>query len=415
MTSHNNSAVWSMAVIMLLLFDLTPSVPNFDSAYYLFAGQHLFAGRLDCLRTPTYPILVNAFNVMFGDRGMVIALTIIQSIVYLLSVYSLTNIIERVICNRIIGLCTALFYVVVISPAWCNEVATESLSLSGCVILVDLVLKFLDNSKLGMSIAVHSILLLLVFLRPTFVLFFAIFPCLWIFQWIKSRKSIPYVVAMVMTVLCVGVYWGYTSLYESQYGKRTSSFSFECNIYNLKRSGCWDRDVITNRRAKELCEKIDDNYSCNYDPIYRIVDTIPASLPLISDACNEMVQAHKSQYNRYRMETLVSSFDSRFPGAVNTTSHLGVILFIWSLFLSLPLSLFYLIVPICVAALLVYVIIHKRIPLAESLIIAVVFAQYLGIAYSASEAHARLMLPVYGLFVVLLGVVADKVVQYCSH
>lgn len=409
--------IFYISVLVLIFFDLTPSVPGFDIPFYLLAGQHLFEGRLDCLRTPTYPIIIQSFKLLFGDEGLSIAMTVLQSLVYLLSVQSLVRLVGQVIRSRYIQLGTVFFYVLVIAPAWCNEIATESLSLSGCIILVGLVVRFYDSKKWNIGVILHILLLFLVFLRPTFVLFFAVLPCLWIWKMAETRQfCASMMVALVSTMICMGCFLLYNKSYEKQYGKQTSTISFECNtVYNLKRSGCWDVNVVSDPQAVKICKKLDEEYTCNYEPLYWIVDSIPGSLPLISEACDDMIQAHKQQYYRYRIQTFVESFNTRFPGAINTKSALSTLLFFWSLFWAMPLSLFYLVVPISVVALLYFIVKRKRVPVVESFIIVTTFAQYVGIVLSASEAHARLMIPVYGLFLLILAIGLDRSVRIVSR
>lgn len=417
MTKKDKIVVWIVAVVMLLLYNLTPVVPSFDSQFYLLAGKHIAEGRIDCLRTPVYPIILHFLSSVFGKQGLGIAITLFQSVFYLFSVGSFLHLVQKVITNRIINLLTMLLFVVVISPAWCNEIATESLSLSGCIILVDQVVRFYDSKRWNIGVVLHILLLFLVFLRPTFVLFFAILPFLWIWKMIETRQVCASMMfALVSTMICTGCFLLYNRSYEKQYGKQTSTISFECNtVYNLKRSGCWDVNVVSDPQAEKICKKIDEEYTCNYEPLYWIVDSIPGSLPLISEACDDMIQAHKQQYYRYRIQTFVESFNTRFPGAVNTRSALSALLFFWSLFWAMPLSLFYLVVPISVVALLYFIVKKKKVPVIESLIVATTFAQYVGIILSASEAHARLMIPVYGLFLLILAIGLDLFVRIVSR
>lgn len=417
MTKKDKIVVWIVAVVMLLLYNLTPVVPCFDSQFYLWAGKHIAAGRIDCLRTPVYPIILHFLSSVFGKQGLGIAITLFQSVFYLFSVGSFLHLVQKVITNRIINLLTMLLFVVVISPAWCNEIATESLSLSGCIILVDLVVRFYDSKKWNILVVLHFLLLFLVFLRPTFVLFFAVLPCLWIWKMAETRQfCASMMVALVSTMICMGCFLLYNKSYEKQYGKQTSTISFECNtVYNLKRSGCWDVNVVSDPQAVKICKKLDEEYTCNNEPLYWIVDSIPGSLPLISEACDDMIQAHEQQYCRYRIQTFVESFNTRFPGAINTKSALSTLLFFWSLFWAMPLSLFYLVVPISVVALLYFIVKRKRVPVVESFIIVTTFAQYVGIVLSASEAHARLMIPVYGLFLLILAIGLDRFVRIVSR
>ena len=98
--------------------------------------------------------------------------------------------------------------------------------------------------------------------------------------------------------------------------------------------------------------------------------------------------------------------------AVNTHTPLSSALFFSSLLLSFPLSLFYLIIVLASIALLVYFIINKSIPIGHFLIIAIIFAYTVGIVLNACDSHERLLLPVYPLFIVMLGSAFEKATQF---
>lgn len=132
---------WGVAVLALTLYNLTPSIEGFDIAYYISAGDNLLRGRLDCLRTPTYPLILGLLKSLIGTRGMAIAVTILQSLAYLISVRCLLYLIRKTVKNNIVRWTTAYYYVLVLAPALCNELATESLSISGCMIFVDLLFR----------------------------------------------------------------------------------------------------------------------------------------------------------------------------------------------------------------------------------------------------------------------------------
>lgn len=414
-----------IAIIVLVLYNLTPRIDSFDTAFYLMAGENIFDGKLDCLRTPVYPFLLKGFELLFGYKGMTLAITILQSIIYLFSASSLYALANRVISNQNIIWGALLLYVTVMAPGWCNELSTESLSISGTIIVTNMLLGYISRTdeesgaftfgiKLSLyNISIHLLVVLLIFLRPTFILFLAILPCLWIYQAIQTKQIQRYLLPLLCSILCISCYWGYNQLYKNQYGIATSTISFECNtIYNLKRSNCWDLAAVINKEGKEICTKIDKDYTCNYEPIYQLIDNEPGSLPILHDACQDMIQAHKTQYRNYRIQTFCRSFESRFPGAVNTHSRLGIVLFFINLFLAIPLSIFYLIVPLSIIILFRAIFMNRKIPIAETLIIGITAAQYIGIAFSASEAHARLMSPVYGLFIIILAIGLDKIINF---
>lgn len=401
---------WLVAIIILTLYNLTPALNSFDTEYYILAGQNILDGKIDCLRTPVYPLLCQAFIKLFGIEGLPTAMTIFQSLIYLVSLVSLQHIANYTIKNNAIRNIILFFYILCIAPGWCNEILTESLSISGCVIMTDLVLSFIYKPSLAKNIALHAFLILLVFLRPTFIIFFAILPVVWLFH----RTQLKYkIISLVLTIVCILCFGAYCSAYKNVYGRFGSSSTLVFNkIYDAHRGGYWDTSSVTNPESKKWIDYIDENYTGNYDIFYRTFMNNPESMVPIADGCDEMINAHKSDWQEYRIHLFASSCDKRMQAAVNTHTPLSSALFFSSLFLSFPLSLFYLISIISVIALLVYFIINKTIPIGHFLIIAVIIAYTVGIVLYTSDSHERSLLPVYPLFVILLGTVFEKATDF---
>lgn len=397
---------WIAAIIVLTLYNLTPALNSFDTEYYILAGQNILDGKIDCLRTPVYPLLCQAFIKLFGESGMTTAMTVFQSLVYLISLVSLQHIANYTIKNNTLRFITLFFYILCIAPGWCNEVLTESLSISGCVIMTDLVLSFVYKPSLAKNIGLHLFLILLVFLRPTFIIFFAILPVVWLFQRTLFKNK---AISLVLTIICIVCYGGYCSAYKDVYGRFGSSATLVFNkIYDAHRGGYWDTASVKNPESKKWIDYIDKNYSGNYDIFYRTFMDHPESMVPISNGCDEIIQAHKSEWQQYRIRLFASSFDKRMLAAVNTHTPLSSALFFSSLFLSFPVSLFYLISVIAVIALMIYFVIHKSIPIGHFLIIAAIIAYTVGIVLYTSDSHERSLLPVYPLFVILLGAAFEK-------
>lgn len=405
---------WSIAVTILTLYNLTPSIGSFDSQYYFIAGEHLWNGELDCLRTPVYPLLLKVFSVCFGDKGGIAGIIILQSVVYLISVASLKSITTQVIKNQKIQYTVMLLYVLCVAPGWCNEMLTESLSISGCVIITDLIVRYIKKSTYSLSFAIALLSIILVFLRPSFIFLFAILPFLWIVLWIRKKQRLFQSISLILMLLCATSYFAYCKAYEKEYGVYTSSISFVCNdIYNLKRSGAWNIERVTNPQTKQMMREIEA--SVNYEPIYQAVMNDHKSLSAIAKGCNKMKTGNEKQLREHQIKITTASFDKRFSASVNTKTPISSALFASSLFLSLPLSLFYSIAVISLLALIIYFFQKKSIPLTATTIILFTAAQCFGIVLYASEAHERLLLPVYPLFLVLLGIALEKFFEFAKR
>lgn len=411
-----NIIFWLVAIVFLTLYNLTPSLNSYDTQYYILAGEHFWNGHIDCLRTPVYPLLLKCCQEIFGTNGMANAITVLQSIVYIVSLVSLKRIAEQTIKNSSLSFVLLLFYVICIAPGWCNELTTESLSISGCVILANLVLSFLFRPKTKTNILIHIILVFLVFLRPTFIIFFAILPAIWIYQTFKSPNKGHYVSATVLTIICILCSGSYTLMYKNQYGTANSTATFVFNkIYDAHRGGYWNPENVKNPECRKWIDLIDANYCGNYDIVYNTITQHPESMVLIDEGCNDIISAHKAEHQKYRAGLLVSSFDKRFLAAVNTHTKLSSVLFVSSLFLSFPLSLFYLIVSIAVIYLLFYILKKRSIPIVYFFIVATIAAQTIGVILTTSDAHERVLLPIYPLFIILIGIIIDKLVAFPNN
>ena len=405
-----NLIFWLFAIIILTLYNLTPALNSFDTEYYIIAGKNILDGKIDCLRTPVYPLLCQAFIKLFGTEGLPMAISIFQSFIYLLSLISLQHIASYTIKNNAIRTITLFFYILCIAPGWCNELLTESLSISGCIFMTDLVLSFVYKPSFVKNIALHFLLLILVFLRPTFIIFYAILPVVWLFH----RTQLKYkIFSLTLTIVCILCFGAYCSAYKNVYGRFGSSSTLVFNkIYDAHRGGYWDTASVTNPESKKWIDYIDVNYYGNYDIFYRTFMDYPESMVPILNGCDEIIQAHKKEWHRYRIQLFASSCDKRMQAAVDTHTPLSSVLFFSSLFLSFPLSLFYLIIILAAFALLISIIIQKSIPIGHFLIIAAIIAYTVGIVLYTSDSHERSLLPVYPLFVILLGSAFEKAMHF---
>ena len=223
-----------------------------------------------------------------------------------------------------------------------------------------------------------------------------------------------HLLSLVLSILCFSTYLGYCKVYEKEYGIFTSSISFICNdIYNLQRSAAWNTDKVSNTETRFFLDSIANNV--NYAPVYNAISTNHKMLPMIVQGCKEIKAGSEKALRRHQIEITAASFDKRFNASVNTHTPLSAILFTCSLFLTLPLSLFYGITIIACIALVVYFLRNRTIPLMATVIILFTAAQCSGILLYASEAHERLLLPVYPLSLVLLGVTIEKTLHFINN
>ncbi len=402
---------WPIAIVVLLLYNLTPRLDGFDTAYYFMAGENLWNGELDCLRTPVYPLLCKSFSVLFGTQGMAIALTVLQSIVYILSLFSLQRLATRAVNNDTLRNILLFFYVCCIAPGWCNEISTESLSISGTVILVDILFRFLDGPTFGRNFMLHIMMLMLLFLRPTFILFLVLLPLCFLLKMRRATIRKHFYLALTGSLLCLLCFGGYANLYKNKFGVNGTTSTFVFNkIYDAHRGGYWDPQAVSEPECRRWIDTIDTYYTNNYGIVYNTIMQHPESLSLINEGCDAIIRAHKAAHRQYRLGLFASSFDKRLQAAVNTHTPLSRILFASSLFLSFPLSLFYLFIVIALTS-IVFVVLHRHRPSLFYVFCTIaVFAHTIGIALTTSDSFERLLLPVYPLFLLMVGICMERTV-----
>jgi len=407
---------WSIAITILTLYNLTPSIGSFDTHYYFIAGEHLWNGELDCLRTPVYPLSLKVFGVCFGEKGGIAGIVIFQSIVYVLSIFSMHRLLVRALKNGILQYALILFYVSCIAPGWCNELTTESLSISGVIILTDLLFQFIDKPSWSKNILLQLLLLFLVFLRPTFILFYVLFALTFIIKLLKAEHKKPYIVALALTLAGILCFGGYAQLYKNKYGIQGTTATFVFNkIYDAHRGGYWDISAVARPDCRRWIDSVDQSYTNNYGVVYDIITRHPESMPLINEGCDGIMQSHLKEHRMYRIELFVSSFDKRFLAAVNTHTPLSAMLFATTLFLSFPLSIFYLLTLVAAIILVIKIFRRNKPSLLFAFITTAIFAHTFGIALTTSDSFERLLLPVYPLFLVLLGIALEKFFEFAKH
>lgn len=247
--------IYSVAIASLTLFNLTPALETFDTMHYLSAGEHLWQGRIDCLRTPIYPLLLHISSLPYGLTGCAIIMTTLQSAIYLLSVFCMNDMAHRLIKKEWVAFFVTLLYILSPAASWCNELLTESLSISLSVIVSQQLVAFFLRPSIKRSLGISLLLLVMVLLRPNFISLCLIVPCLWGYQWVTTRQR-NYLFGILLMLIPIGGYLSYCNAYKQEYGTFSSSIATDtCKMYLLEWSGCWDTSCLLNENQKSFCRK----------------------------------------------------------------------------------------------------------------------------------------------------------------
>ena len=188
-----------IATIFVVLFDFTERGDSFDTHLYFEAGSRLLDGKMDCLRTPVYPLILQFSLLLFGSGGAGVFVTVLQSVLHLLSVYLLIRIGRQLFSTRYLAECVALYYSVVIAPAWCNELLTESLSMSLMIIMVYEMMTLLRKWSYVRAVGIHLLAFVMIMLRPTFLILLVVLPVVWTIFCLRSSVRIR---GIILLMLC---------------------------------------------------------------------------------------------------------------------------------------------------------------------------------------------------------------------
>lgn len=417
---QTNPLVWlyAIAIISVILYDLTPSFNTFDTPYFIMAGENLLnLVGFDCLRTPVYPLFVMFCRRIGGPEGMDWVITVFQSILFLVSVYSLYDTCKRVLKRSFLSFVITVYYIIIPAAGWANEILTESFSVSLCVVLTHWIICFVQKPNWRLNVAIPVLLSLMVLMRPNFIAFFAILPILWIYQWFKTRER-GYLFALLFCLVPIGGYLGYCKAYEQQYGMFNSNCSVICcRYYNL--NSCapenvrWDEFVPNDDKEELFVSRIvaaRDSGNPTYGPVYDYIAETGDTITVLN-VLDRMESSYKDELLRYRIRLVTtSSFDFMMPWMYR---HGGLSSLIWQFchFIALPVSLLYFVVVAFAIAMLVVFTRKKHIPVIAVTFWAIIAAQVVGISISGSDSFDRLLMPVLPMALVLLGIGVESMLS----
>ncbi|MCF0185519.1 MAG: hypothetical protein HUJ98_03405 [Bacteroidaceae bacterium] len=195
------------------MFGFVPNIPN-DTATYFAAGDAIFKGSLDWLRTPVYPFICKILTILF-DSGAIAAITFVQLIVFLLSVAVFKSIVFGLVKGRMARFLITALYAWNIPVISCTAyIMTESLAISCVVFYLWLVLHSKSGYKDGIARA--ALLFFMIMLRPFFACLLPVEIMLAFKRYYRRGSSLC--VALVL----IGVI-AYCSAFKAQYGKFTMS------------------------------------------------------------------------------------------------------------------------------------------------------------------------------------------------
>ena len=162
-----------------------------DSESYInFPFRDMLELNFTSGRTPVYPFIIRICLFIFGDKFSLQAVVALQRIVSFIAVIVFYNILKLLLkSKRAIYFLTFLYGTSVSIIGWDGNILTESFALSGTVFFIYYMFKYLNNPSIKSGMISIILLFVLVFLRPSFMLFEGIICIFWIARFIIFKSE----------------------------------------------------------------------------------------------------------------------------------------------------------------------------------------------------------------------------------
>lgn len=213
----------TVLLVRILYYSIMPSIiwaPD-SYGYVNFSFRDLLSLNFTSERTPVYPAIIRScWYVMKKQEGYLKAVVLFQmaaSFIAVVYLYKSLRLIE--IRKRLAILLTFLYGCNPQIFSWDKVILTESLAISGTVIFIYNIIKYLKDplAKTGCFLAVFS--LILVFHRPTFLLLlFCYFLFLVVYRFYLKRNKDIVNIPLLVSGACILVVMVYSSFYYKAYG-----------------------------------------------------------------------------------------------------------------------------------------------------------------------------------------------------
>ncbi len=239
-----NCGVALVLALKACLFFSTGVATGADTASYAeIDGFAIFSGRLDAVRTPGYPLLVEIFERLFG-QGYAGPLTFFQFAVSAAALCLFYRALREMGLNGVLSFCTFAASALTVSVyGWDRYVLSESLTLSLTFVMIFLLVRFLHTAALRYAFWLTADVFAATALRPQSAIFAAILLGFFaVFYLCKKAGAAKLLLSCgCMALLLAGVY-AYALRYESQYGYFGMSTTLpHQQTANLIADGLYDR------------------------------------------------------------------------------------------------------------------------------------------------------------------------------
>lgn len=229
-----------------------------DTTSYVAAWDTWSSFQIDQWRPPVYPLFIGIIKSIFGQEYYLLWVTIIQHIIFLISINFFYNLAKIIISDESISLWITAFYSIYPCAAtWNCYVVTEPFAIYGMIFLLYNIAKAYKTESKKNLLGFLFWMLFLIFLRPAQMYILPVFFvgfCLLIFKTRKKKKVIiGGITSVLLTTFLLLLYSFY---YHDNYGIFSPSGIGIINKYYIGRlDGIIKPECTNNPGLKEYVVK----------------------------------------------------------------------------------------------------------------------------------------------------------------
>jgi len=215
---------WVMIIAAVLQFCFYRQINDLpreisDTPSYL-KSPRLQHGEVDLWRTPCYPYFIAAIKSFSSEGNLLRRVVLAQQVISWICIFFFFQTARRLLKSTIVTACASLYFACHPSILWFNTyVLTESLSISGTVFLIYLLVSYLSRPGYIKAVVIGIIILFLIMLRPFFLVLLPIFLVLWTVRLVVIREHrFREAVGLFSAIIALMLVLGYGQLFKQQHG-----------------------------------------------------------------------------------------------------------------------------------------------------------------------------------------------------
>lgn len=308
--------IYACAIVCSIVLILKNGVSVcIDSESYTIAWDNFTNGKIDVSRTPVYPCFLGIIRCFFGEQHFYFATICVQHVIFLISVYFFYKVALFVISNRRIAFAISLCYATFsLLTMWNNYILTESLSISGTVIFIYTIVKMYQSHSLLHAIYHILLLLILLFLRPSFIYLLPVLGCVWLLLWFVKKDRITALYGITGLAIAVLSLLSYMKAFEREHGIYACSCVSTTNqLFVARQYEILDPNVISNPELRNYIIKHNINPLTDEKDIWNDVFVIQDNfdLKMLNNAINDSYRNNPIKWIQSFVTRLFKSMDYR--------------------------------------------------------------------------------------------------------